>query len=89
MDSDSNSELYQSVESDDGGDFVRTLARCCRGVGWTSHVLIQIETEDPPSHRDARDLAQSINGMHRILDLISEQGSGGLGGTVVPKLYLC
>ena len=29
--------------------------------------------------RDGLDLAYSIKGMYRILDLISEQGSGGLG----------
>ena len=34
---------------------------------------------DAPPQRDELDLAYSIKGMYRILDLISEQGSGGLG----------
>ena len=33
----------------------------------------------PPLQRDDLDLAYSIKGMYRILDLISEQGSSGLG----------
>jgi len=33
----------------------------------------------PPLRRDGLDLAYSIKGMYRILDLISEQSSGGLG----------
>ncbi|KAG0705087.1 hypothetical protein DFH29DRAFT_316434 [Suillus ampliporus] len=37
-----------------------------------------MDVEDSPPHNDARDLVQSINGMYRVLDLISEQGSGGL-----------
>lgn len=32
----------------------------------------------PPQH-DELDLAHSIKDIYRILDLISEQGSGGLG----------
>ena len=32
-----------------------------------------------PLQCDELDLAYSIKGMYRILDLISEQGSGGLG----------
>ncbi|OJA14303.1 hypothetical protein AZE42_01562, partial [Rhizopogon vesiculosus] len=42
-----------------------------------------MDVEDSPLHNDARDLVQSINGMYRVLDLISEQGSGGLGDFVV------
>jgi hypothetical protein len=43
-------------------------------------------SNDPKSARDdikidvdPSDLLQSINGMYRMLDLVSEQGSGGLG----------
>ncbi|KAG1768958.1 hypothetical protein EDD22DRAFT_843764 [Suillus occidentalis] len=36
------------------------------------------DVEDYPPHNDAVDLVQSIKGMYRVLDLISEQGSGGL-----------
>ncbi|KAG1809706.1 uncharacterized protein BJ212DRAFT_1448752 [Suillus subaureus] len=36
------------------------------------------DVEDPPPHNNAGDLVQSIKGMYRVLDLISEQGSGGL-----------
>ena len=38
-----------------------------------------MDTDAPPLQRDELDLAYSIKGMYRILDLISEQGSGGLG----------
>lgn len=38
-----------------------------------------MDVEDSSPHNDARDLAQSINGMYRVLDLINEEGSGGLG----------
>jgi hypothetical protein len=34
------------------------------------------------------DLAKSVKGMYRILDLINEQGSGGLGETHSPSLHL-
>ncbi|KIK47713.1 hypothetical protein CY34DRAFT_8765 [Suillus luteus UH-Slu-Lm8-n1] len=34
--------------------------------------------EDYPPNNNAVDLVQSIKGMYRVLDLISEQGSGGL-----------
>ncbi|KAG8216261.1 hypothetical protein J3R82DRAFT_8304 [Butyriboletus roseoflavus] len=41
----------------------------------------QMDVDIPPQalQRDEMDLAHSIKGMYRILDLISEQGSGGLG----------
>lgn len=52
-------------------------------MGWSSHVLIQMDVEDSLPHSDARDLVQSIDGMYRILDLINEQGSGGLGIFIV------
>ena len=38
-----------------------------------------MDIDVPPLQRDELDLAYSIKGMYRILDLISEQGSGGLG----------
>ena len=38
-----------------------------------------MDIDSPPLQRDGLDLAYSIKGMYRILDLISEQGSGGLG----------
>ncbi|OJA15113.1 hypothetical protein AZE42_09078 [Rhizopogon vesiculosus] len=60
---DSDDDLYQSVKSDVGDDYM--------------------DVEDSPLHNDARDLVQSINGMYRVLDLISEQGSGGLGDIVI------
>jgi hypothetical protein len=48
-----------------------------------------MDVEDSSPHSDARDLVESINGMYRILDLISEQGSGGLGTfTILDKLCL-
>ncbi|KAF8452926.1 hypothetical protein L210DRAFT_3499752 [Boletus edulis BED1] len=39
----------------------------------------QMDIDFPPLQHDELDLACSIKGMYRILDLISEQGSGGLG----------
>ncbi|KAG2116832.1 hypothetical protein DEU56DRAFT_984881 [Suillus clintonianus] len=42
-----------------------------------------MDVEDSPPHNDARDLVQSIKGMYRILDLISEQGSGGLVDKII------
>jgi hypothetical protein len=36
------------------------------------------------SPSDPNDLMHSVKGMYRILDLISETGSGGLGATQVP-----
>jgi hypothetical protein len=38
-----------------------------------------MDMDAPPLQRDDLDLVYSIKGMYRILDLISEQGSGGLG----------
>ena len=32
---------------------------------------------------DDHDLARSVKGLYRILDLIAEQGSGGLGSTCI------
>ncbi|KAI5994325.1 hypothetical protein EDD15DRAFT_788468 [Pisolithus albus] len=37
--------------------------------------------DDPPA--DDQDLAQSLPGLHRILDLITEQGSGGLVDKII------
>ncbi|KAG2116835.1 hypothetical protein DEU56DRAFT_984883 [Suillus clintonianus] len=42
-----------------------------------------MDVEDSSPHSDARDLAQSIDGMYRVLDLISERGSGGLVDKVI------
>ncbi|KAG1809694.1 uncharacterized protein BJ212DRAFT_1484392 [Suillus subaureus] len=42
-----------------------------------------MDVEDSSPHSDARDLVQSINGMYRVLDLINEQGSGGLVDKVI------
>ncbi|KAG1731285.1 hypothetical protein EDB19DRAFT_1881018 [Suillus lakei] len=41
------------------------------------------DVEDSPPHGDALDLVQSIEGMYRVLDLISEQGSGGLVDKII------
>jgi hypothetical protein len=38
-----------------------------------------MDIDTPPLQRDELDLAYSVQGMYRILDLISEQGGGGLG----------
>jgi hypothetical protein len=38
-----------------------------------------MDVDVPLPQHDELDLAYSIKGMYRILDLISEQGSGGLG----------
>ncbi|KAG1764546.1 hypothetical protein EDD22DRAFT_951631 [Suillus occidentalis] len=42
-----------------------------------------MDVEDSHPHDDARDLVQSIEGMYRVLDLISEQGSGGLVDKII------
>ncbi|KAH0827345.1 hypothetical protein J3R83DRAFT_3979 [Lanmaoa asiatica] len=39
----------------------------------------EMDIDVPPLQHDELDLAYSVKGMYRILDLISEQGSGGLG----------
>jgi hypothetical protein len=38
-----------------------------------------MDAEDSLPHKDTHDLVHSIKSMYRVLDLISEQGSGGLG----------
>ena len=47
----------------------------------------QEETAEHIDDIDDHDLARSIKGFYRILDLIAEQGSGGLGSTCI--LVLC
>ncbi|KAI9571051.1 hypothetical protein HD554DRAFT_2017581 [Boletus coccyginus] len=42
-----------------------------------------MDIDAPPLQHDALDLAYSIKGMYRILDLISEQGSGGLVDKII------
>ncbi|OAX36473.1 hypothetical protein K503DRAFT_802014, partial [Rhizopogon vinicolor AM-OR11-026] len=42
-----------------------------------------MNVEDSLPHNDAPDLVKSINGMHRVLDLISEQGSSGLVDKII------
>jgi len=79
---DSDDDIFQSVKSDDG-DYVSLLPRGHHDVGWSFHVLLQMDVEYSPPQDDNRDLVQSINGMYRVLDLISEQGSGGLGDPIV------
>jgi hypothetical protein len=46
---------------------------------------------DEEDHRDSvKDLASSMAGIYRILDLISERGSGGLGECLLfSELSLC
>jgi len=51
-------------------------------VSWSFRAL-QMDVEDSSTHNDARDLVQSINGMYRVLDLITEQGSSGLGDPIL------
>ena len=46
---------------------------------WNLKFDWQMDIDTPPFQRDELDLGYSIRGMYRILDLISEQGSGGLG----------
>lgn len=41
-----------------------------------------------PAPAPILDLSKSVKGMYRILDLISEQGSGGLGKLYIPFLCL-
>ena len=43
-------------------------------------------TTDSASLSDPNDLMYSVKGMYRILDLISEKGSGGLGMAEIPLL---
>jgi len=40
-----------------------------------------MDVDEPHNLQDDLDLAYSISGLYRILDLITEQGSGGLGNT--------
>ncbi|KAG1848095.1 hypothetical protein DFJ58DRAFT_729994 [Suillus subalutaceus] len=42
-----------------------------------------MDAEDSLPHNDANDLVQSIKSMYRVLDLISEQGSGGLVDKII------
>ncbi|KAF8552259.1 hypothetical protein OG21DRAFT_1416462 [Imleria badia] len=42
-----------------------------------------MDVDAPPLQRDDLDLAYSIKGMYRILDLVSEQGSGGLVDKII------
>lgn len=50
-------------------------------------MIDELETDDhdndSPPHNNAGDLVQSIKGMYRVLDLISEQGSGGLVDKII------
>lgn len=49
-----------------------------------NHDIYMSAPQDPNSPSDL-DLSHSIKGMYRILDLVSEQGSGGIGG--IPFLF--
>ncbi|KAL1696787.1 hypothetical protein GGG16DRAFT_43139 [Schizophyllum commune] len=40
-------------------------------------------SQDPPPKQESNDLAESIPGLYRILDLINEQGSGGLVDKII------
>ncbi|KAG1723067.1 hypothetical protein EDD22DRAFT_790202, partial [Suillus occidentalis] len=42
-----------------------------------------MDAEDSLPHKDTHDLVQSIKSMYRVLDLISEQGSGGLVDKII------
>ena len=42
-------------------------------------IVSQMDVDEPQILPDDLDLACSITGLYRILDLITEQGSGGLG----------
>jgi hypothetical protein len=47
-----------------------------------------MDIDVPHVQRDELDLAYSVKGMYRILDLFSEQGSGGLGEYPSPTCAL-
>lgn len=77
--SDSDESLYQSVDEEIlSNDQVCSLNSTSAGI---SNPISdrQMDVDTPHLQRDELDLAYSIRGMYRILDLISEQGSGGLG----------
>ena len=42
-------------------------------------MIPQMDIDEPHSLPDDLDLACSITGLYRVLDLMTEQGSGGLG----------
>ena len=44
--------------------------------------IIEEDMHSPDTAKESLDLVHSINGMFRILDLVSEQGCGGLGETL-------
>jgi len=45
-------------------------------------MVSQMDIDEPHNLHDDLDLAFFITGLYRILDLITEQGSGGLGNTL-------
>ena len=74
--SDDDESVYQSV--DEGSDQVCSLNLFLTKIS-NSISDRQMDIDALPLQRDEMDLVLSVKGMYRILDLISEQGSGGLG----------
>ncbi|KAI6027006.1 hypothetical protein EDC04DRAFT_213613 [Pisolithus marmoratus] len=65
----SSESSYQSVRSDTPTNSVK---------------VYEMDADDPPVDPfDSQDLARSIPGLYRILDLVTEQGSGGLVDKII------
>ncbi|KAG1805444.1 uncharacterized protein BJ212DRAFT_1391820 [Suillus subaureus] len=66
----------QPLMSEDADDDVYLSAKSDDGENF-------MDAGDSLPHNDASDLVQSIKSMYRVLDLISEQGSGGLVDKII------
>jgi len=88
MDQDTNGSQHHSVlpNENNSADVQTKPIFDVRGDTSNDASLRQIPKFLAPA--PVHDLSQSIKGMYRILDLISEQGSGGLGKMHAPDLCL-
>ena len=81
-DDDSFQSFYESVNSDlqpsSSTDDEVSEVQCQRNAKVDGS---QMDVDELHNLHDDLDLASSITGLYRILDLITEQGSGGLGNT--------
>ena len=88
-DDDSFQSSYESVNSDlqpsSSTDDEVSEVQCRRNAEADGS---QMDVDEPHNLHDDLDLACSITGLYRILDLITEQGSGGLGNTLCHSQHI-
>ena len=77
---------FQDGEETDGDDVFSAISEADLSVEEpTMRTVVDALADSPVARTQSLDLVTCIDGMFRILDLVSEQGSGGFGMFFFPS----